>query len=304
MAPSLAPSDFGIFHRQLTQILILAFAAMSVASVVAGLILWCLLNTLGAPWPFLPSFLTGVINSATDPVAVVALLKELGTAKTLGTLIEGESLLNDGSAVVLYIFVKNAIGYDHATAPPPWMVEGNIGFEFLRVVANMLFFGILLGLLGGVVTRAFLRFVYNDKLIEASILISLSFLTFWLGELATGASAVIAVVVMGLYINRHKSCISPEVLHFLHEFYDMIAHALNTLIFAIAGLKMGTFVGDQSFELLGVQGSSGVVGIWGIVRTASRCPRIARTPCSSRAHPLARALAPCRRSSRCSSLGA
>ena len=49
----------------------------------------------------------------------MALLKELGAAKSLGTLIEGESLLNDGSAVVLYVFVKNMIGYDHATDAPP-----------------------------------------------------------------------------------------------------------------------------------------------------------------------------------------
>ena len=53
---------------------------------------------------------------------MVALLKELGAVKSLGTLIEGESLLNDGSAVVLFVWVKNVCGYDHETmhaAPSP-----------------------------------------------------------------------------------------------------------------------------------------------------------------------------------------
>ena len=52
---------------------------------------------------------------------MVALLKDLGAAKTLGTLIEGESLLNDGSAVVFFIWIKNVIGYDYSTVPPSWM---------------------------------------------------------------------------------------------------------------------------------------------------------------------------------------
>ena len=50
-----------------------------------------------------------------------------------------------------------------------------------------------------------------------------------MGELIVGTSAVIAVVVMGLYINEHKSALSPEVLHYMHQFYEMIAHILNTV---------------------------------------------------------------------------
>ena len=45
---------------------------------------------------------------------------------------------------------------------------------------------------------------------------------------------------MGLFLNYHKSCVSPDVLHFLHEFYEMVAHALNTLIFASARHRRGT----------------------------------------------------------------
>ena len=77
-------------------------------------------------------------------MAVVALLKEVGTDKKIGTLIEGESLLNDGSAVVLFVWVRNVIGYDYATLAPEWMrgaddtrYDGQIGIELMRIIAQV-----------------------------------------------------------------------------------------------------------------------------------------------------------------------
>ena len=70
---------------------------------------------------------------------------------------------------------------------------------------------------GGWCVRTVLRRVYNDKLIEGAVLLSSSYLVFWLGELVMSSSAVIAVVVMGLYMNYHKESFSPDCVHFLHE---------------------------------------------------------------------------------------
>ena len=75
--------DMGIFRRQLSQILIMAFPAMALASGITAL---CLYALAPSSWTFWVCWLIGIIASATDPVAVVALLKELGAAKTLGTL--------------------------------------------------------------------------------------------------------------------------------------------------------------------------------------------------------------------------
>ena len=88
---------------QIYQILLMAFPAMIFSSVVTGLLVWACIPQ----WSFWVVWLIGIILSATDPVAVVALLKELGASKALGTLIEGESLLNDGSAVVLFVWVRS-----------------------------------------------------------------------------------------------------------------------------------------------------------------------------------------------------
>jgi len=117
------------------------------------------------------------------------------------------------------------------------------------VVAQMLIFGLVYGGLAGGITRLMLRHVYNDKYIEASLIIGMTYFTFWFCELYMGTSAVLAVVIMGLYINYYKSCISPDVLHFLHLFYEMAAFILNTVIFAIAGAKLGLLLADNSIGL-------------------------------------------------------
>eukprot|EP00441_Pelagodinium_beii_P041071 CAMPEP_0197632526 /NCGR_PEP_ID=MMETSP1338-20131121/9231_1 /TAXON_ID=43686 ORGANISM="Pelagodinium beii, Strain RCC1491" /NCGR_SAMPLE_ID=MMETSP1338 /ASSEMBLY_ACC=CAM_ASM_000754 /LENGTH=930 /DNA_ID=CAMNT_0043204089 /DNA_START=71 /DNA_END=2863 /DNA_ORIENTATION=+ len=243
--------DMGIFKKQLPQIVLMAFPGMIMSSVITGLLVWAAVPQ----WTFWVCWLIGVIASATDPVAVVALLKDLGAPKTLGTLIEGESLLNDGSAVVLFVWVRNVIGYTYSTAAPEWMAgdgsrySGEIGIEFVRVVAQMLFYGLFFGFLFGKLLRVMLRGIYNDKYIEGSLVIGMTYFAFWFSELFMGTSAVLAVVIMGLYINYNKSCISPEVLHFLHLFYEMSAHMLNTIIFAIAGAKLGLLSVDQSISI-------------------------------------------------------
>ena len=120
----------------------MAFPAMVTASVLTGALVWACIPE----WSFWVCWLIGIILSATDPVAVVALLKELGAAKTLGSLIEGESLLNDGSAVVLFTWVRNAIGYTSAQRPPSWMLGANgdfvrfggqVGIDLVVVVSQV-----------------------------------------------------------------------------------------------------------------------------------------------------------------------
>lgn len=198
-----------------------------------------------------------------------------GSLQALGTLIEGESLLNDGSAVVLFTWVRNVIGYTHATDPPPWMLldgeyvryAGEVGWELTRVIAQMLGFGLVFGVMFGWATITMSRFVYNQAraphaaphlpsspalspactlppchlppppppppphlsppttpspsppqlYIEAPVVLAMSYLCFWMGELVCGTSAVIAVVIMGLYVNKHRSEISADVFHFLHQ---------------------------------------------------------------------------------------
>src|SRR6056300_107934 len=106
----------------------------------------------------LASMLFGAVVSATDPVAVVALLKELGASKKLGTLIEGESLLNDGTAIVIFMVFFTAI--TGATA------DNHAVVEFGRVA----FGGILIGIIIAGVVIAWVKRVFNDIFVEISVI--------------------------------------------------------------------------------------------------------------------------------------
>jgi len=98
--------DFHIFRRNFWQILILAGPGVAIGTAMTGAVAkyvfpyeWC--------WP--KALMFGAMMSATDPVAVVSLLKEVGASETLGTVIEGESLLNDGTAFVFFLVFRDLI---------------------------------------------------------------------------------------------------------------------------------------------------------------------------------------------------
>jgi len=107
--------DYYIFKKQLFKILLLAGPTLIICVVLTALTMYYILDP-GHILDFTSCLLFGSIAAATDPIAVVALLKEVGADKKLNTLIEGESLLNDGTAMVVFlIFLKIAEG-EEATA--------------------------------------------------------------------------------------------------------------------------------------------------------------------------------------------
>ena len=98
-----------LFLKTLQKNLLLAVPEFIIASSLTALAAWALLPAIQnfGSWPLAIMF--GSLISATDPVAVVALLKEIGGSKSLGTLIEGEALINDGSAIVIFTTAKGMI---------------------------------------------------------------------------------------------------------------------------------------------------------------------------------------------------
>ena len=99
---------------------------------------------------FLACVLFGAIISATDPVAVVSLLKELGVSKRIGTLIEGESLLNDGTALVLFLVLIKMVEGEDLTA-----------LDMIGQFCKMSLLGPLLGLAFGFIMAFILSRIHN-----------------------------------------------------------------------------------------------------------------------------------------------
>ncbi|MCK4630165.1 MAG: cation:proton antiporter [Bacteroidales bacterium] len=237
--------DVHTFKKSVGNASILAIPGILIAMVLtAALAIGLDLAGIGlAGWGWPIALMFGAVVSATDPVAVVSLLKNLGASKKLGTLIEGESLLNDGTAIVLFmVFLVGITGEVVETSPI---------IEFFRVAVG----GILVGIIIGGVTINWVRRVFNDALVEISVIIAAAYMTFYVCEHFFHVSGVLGLVTLGLAMaSIGRTRISPEVEHFLHEFWELAAFIANTLIFLIVGVVIALRVvfSGNDFLILGI----------------------------------------------------
>ncbi|XP_021856819.1 sodium/hydrogen exchanger 8 isoform X2 [Spinacia oleracea] len=119
-------------------------------------------------WNWKTSLLLGGLLSATDPVAVVALLKELGASKKLSTIIEGESLMNDGTAIVVYqLFYQMVLGRSFN-----WALS-------LKYLVQVSFGAVGFGIAFGVASVLWLGFIFNDTVIEITLTLAVSYVAYF-----------------------------------------------------------------------------------------------------------------------------
>jgi len=219
--------DVHTFKKSSANAFILAVPGIIVALILTGSLV-ILLKVLGVGfsiWTWTMALLFGTVISATDPVAVVSILKEVGASKKLGTLIEGESMLNDGTAIVIFMVLLGGITGVGSDASPI--------VEFFRVAVG----GIAVGLVIGYIIIAWVKKVFNDALVEITVIVAAAYMTFYIAEHFFHVSGVLGLVALGLLMaSTGKTRISPEVGHFLHEFWELFAFIANTLIFLIVGV--------------------------------------------------------------------
>lgn len=237
--------DVHTFKKTVVNATLLAVPGIVIALLLTGAIAIGLqaagLGLNGWNWPI--AFMFGAVVSATDPVAVVAILKGLGASKKLGTLIEGESLLNDGTAIVF--FMVFFLGLTGAGG------DGSPIIDFLYVGLG----GIVIGLAIGWLAARWVKRVFNDALIEICVIIAAAYLTFFVAEHTLHVSGVLALVSLGLMMaGPGRTSLSPEVEHFLHEFWDLAVFIANILIFLIVGVVIAyrTIFTADDFILLGL----------------------------------------------------
>jgi len=180
----------------------------------------------------LASMLFGAVVSATDPVAVVALLKELGASKKLGTLIEGESLLNDGTAIVAFVLLIGVVtGAEQFLGTGSFIGSAAIGFGKIGAAGG------LVGVLIGLIAIVWVRKVFNDPLIEITVVLVTAYAVFFVCEHFFHVSGVLGLVALGIVMaGVGRTRISPEVEHFMHEFWEFTAFAANVIIFIVVGV--------------------------------------------------------------------
>lgn len=209
------------FMRNLAPIVALATVALAIS---AGLVGVSMNMTIGISLSV--ALLFGVISSATDPVAVVAVFRELGVSNRLLTLVEGESMLNDAVAIVLsQILIAAAVGQTLS------VTRG--GVEFLKVFVG----GIVIGGVIGVVAVLLLPLLI--RLPAAAMSIAVAYGSYVLAGNFLGFSGVMATVAAGIVVgSMTESRAAREVREILHELWDALAFVANALLFLFIGLAL------------------------------------------------------------------
>lgn len=231
LPPLLFEAAFHLEVDRLREILV-PLLALAVPGVLLTTMLVALVVAHGALLPLSAALVFGALIAATDPVAVVAVFRALGAPKALQTLVEGESLFNDGTAVVL-LRVMLAAALGAAVTPAAGWDLTAIAVDFVWVAAGGLAIGAALGLLFSVFIARL-----DDYLIETTLTTVLAFGAYLVGE-RLHVSGVLAVVAAGLVAgNVGLKGMSPTTRVVLFNFWEFAAFIANSLVFLLIGLQV------------------------------------------------------------------
>ncbi|XP_054823736.1 sodium/hydrogen exchanger 8-like isoform X4 [Prosopis cineraria] len=177
-------------------------------------------------WSWKTSLLLGGLLSATDPVAVVALLKELGACKKLTTIIEGESMMNDGVAMVVYtLFYRMVLGESFSwVAVIKFLSEASLG-------------AVGIGLAFGIASVLWLGYIFNDIVMEITLTLAVSYVAYFTAQEGADVSGILTVVTLGMFYSAvARIAFKSDGPGSLHHFWEMVAYISNTLIFILSGV--------------------------------------------------------------------
>ena len=234
--------------KDIAPVLMLAVPALLFATAAVGIGVWLIL-----PIDLIVALLFGALIAATDPVAVIALFKELGTPERLTVLVEGESLFNDATAIVI---VGILLGLSTMTGSSVEIALHAIG-QFLIVF----FGGALVGaVFGFIISWLMSRFSHATSAVLILSLV-LAYFSFVIAEHYLHVSGVMAVVACAIVFGVFGvSRLPAEAVETMHEAWEFIAHICNTLLFIFVGLlvnpdSLATYFVPAMIAVLLVQAS-------------------------------------------------
>lgn len=234
--------DWSVLRRQALPVLVLASVGLLIATGLVAVVTRLLGGALGFDIPWIWAFAFGALIAPTDPIAVGALLKKAGVPKELQATVTGESLFNDGFAVVVFLAVLAALGKG---APPS---AGEVGQLLLLEVGGGLLFGFALGWFA---VQA-LRKVDNYQ-VEILFTLALVFGGFALSQLLH-VSGVLAMVVAGLMLGQQGRTValSEQTQARLDDFWELVDEFLNAALFVLIGVEVLVLDFDNRALLFGV----------------------------------------------------
>lgn len=263
-----SPRDMKLLWRPIT------LNAIGLVLLTACTVAW-VAHTLVDDLSWAAAFTLGAICAPTDPLAATAIARRLGVPARLVSVIEGESLVNDGSALVIYrVAVAAAVGgtFDLLDA----------GLEFVVNVAG----GIAIGALVGFALLPLFRRALADPLIGVTLSLVAGYLGYIPAE-ELGVSGVLGAVTVGLVLCWHAPTITDPLSRLTgYAFWDVLVFLLNALLFVLVGFQLHDVVTHQERSLavllgLGAAVSATVIAtrlLWSnttpyIIRALDRRPK-------------------------------
>lgn len=251
---------FQIRHlrQNLVPIFLLATVGVLVSTLVTGFAVHWFLSV-----PLLIALLFGTIVAATDPISVLAIFRGMSVNKRLSTIVEGESLFNDGTAVVLFTILLAAIATGHISA---WSGIRSFCVEVLGGVAVGL-------MLGYVFSKATQRI--DEPQIEITLTTILAYGSYLIAE-SLHVSGVMATVTAGLMIGNFGAHIgmSPRTRIALWSFWEYVSFVINSLVFLLIGFQVRVGEWMQSWNaillIIGVVVAARMLVVYGLLPVSNK----------------------------------
>lgn len=223
---------------------ILAFSTFGVllSTFIVGGLMYVVCGWMQLQIDFIHCLLFGALISPTDPIAVIGILKEANIPKSLETKISGESLFNDGVAVVIFISIFEIIQAGTAN-----LDASDIILLFLKEAAG----GILLGVVLGYGTYLLLRSIDQYK-VEVMLTLALVMGGTLLASMLH-VSAPLAMVMAGLVVGNkgRETGMSQVTRDYIDKFWEMVDELLNAILFLLIGMEMLVMQFTISYLVLG-----------------------------------------------------
>ena len=207
---------------------LMATVGVLVTTVIIGISSYFVFNAVGIEIPLIYCFVFGALISPTDPIAVLGILKKAGAPKSLETKVVGESLFNDGIAVVLFLVLANI-----ALDPDSFTVSGT-ALLFVEEVVGGGLYGFVLGSLG-----YFLIKKVDDYHVEILLTLAMVIGGYSLAQ-ALHVSGPLAIVTAGLMIGNkgRMLAMSDQTREHLDTFWELVDEILNTVLFVLVGIEV------------------------------------------------------------------